>query len=423
MTHEQWSKMTWGRKQEPMTWGEVVMKHNSVRTNGMLKKNKCSVLLMSFVLIGTLMISCSSEEQNAKAVIESGLEAFYKNDSTTFRSLLDSTTLALVDSLVYTNGLVLHNSALDRRSVSRRQGLDSLSFDCEVQIAHAGTSFFKIAVMKPDGNDKLYFDEEALFNLLKFEGEICNNIGKILFRGRMDRQSVRWFMQAKAQNVTESKSYLGTLYMHERRFTDAITVLEEAYNDGYKPALARLELALTLSGQKEKAIALLKREIAKDNVDAMVQLGFALDVRPPPNFDMSLESFYWFKMAAERGNTDGMDALADFYLSNSDRFDDDSAFYWYNKSATLGSTNAIKALGQIYIEGEYVEKDFDKGWNLLLEAAKIDPGGTYYTIGLMYEYGNGVPIDKSKALEYYKAAARNGSEIAKDVVKDFEKKQ
>ena len=76
------------------------------------------------------MIHCSSEEQKAKAVVGSGL-AFYKNDSTTFRSLLDSTTLALVDSLVYTNGLVLHNNALEGTSVSRRQGQDSLSFDCD----------------------------------------------------------------------------------------------------------------------------------------------------------------------------------------------------------------------------------------------------------------------------------------------------
>lgn len=379
--------------------------------------------LYFFMLIGMLMISCSSEEQKAKAVIESGLDAFYRNDSTTFRSLLDSATLALVDSLVYSHNLVLHNNTLDEISISSRQSQDSLNLNCEVQIAHTGTGLFKIAVMKPDGEDKLYVDEDALFHMLKFEGEICNNVGKILYRGKMFEQSVRWFMQAQTLNVVQAKSYLGTLYIHEKRFTDAITVLEQAYSDGYEPALAQLELALALSGQKDRAIALLKGEVAKGNVDAMVQLGLALDVGSPPNFDMPLESFHWFKMAAESGSADGMNAVAHFYLSNSDRFDYDSAFYWYNKSVALGNTNAMTALGKIYIEGEHVEKDFDKGWNLLLAAAKIDPGSTYYTMGLMYEYGRGVSIDKSKALEFYKAAARNGSEIAKDVVKDIEEKK
>ena len=296
-----------------MTWVDAVMKHLLEKINSMLRKFKYSILRMSLFVAGTLLICCSSEEQRGKAVVEAGLESFYKNDSTTFRSLLDSTTLALVDSLVYTHRLILHNDTLNEISVARTSNQDSLNFNCKVQTAQGGTGMFKVTVLRTDGDDKLYFGEEALLRMLKFEGEICNNIGKILYRGRMFPQSVRWFVQARKQNVAEAKYYLGVMYIHEMRFDDAIVVLEEAYKEGYKPALGRLTTALSFSGQKDRGIALLKTEAEKGDIDAMVMLGEALDATSIDE-DTPIESFYWSKMAADMGSTDGMNDVAHFYL-------------------------------------------------------------------------------------------------------------
>jgi TPR repeat protein len=373
-----------------------------------------------FFFGGILLTCCSSEEQRAKALIESGLAAFYKNDSTTFRSLLDTTTLALVNSLVYTHGLTPHNDTLIEVSVSRTTNEDSLNFNCEVQTAHGGTGMFKVTV--PNGEDKLYFNETALLHMLKYEGEMCTTIGKIRYGRRMFAQSVHWFLQAREQNIPEAKYYLGLMYFHERKFTDAIVALGEAYKDGYRPALDGLVTAFAFAGRSDEGKALLKAEAEKGDVDAMVRLGESLNLAGPYE-DISLESFYWSKMAADRGSTSGMIDVGHFYLTHSERYDYDSALYWYNKAITLGSTVAMEILGQMYIQGYDGEKDFDKGWNLLLEAAKRDPASGYYSMGLLYEYGDGVPVDKSKALKYYKLSAKNGSEIAKEVVKEFEKKQ
>lgn len=76
--------------------------------------------------------------------------------------------------------------------------------------------------------------------------------------------------------------------------------------------------------------------------------------------------------AATNGNAKGQYALAMFYDRLYSTGDDKSGIeclYWLHKSADQGCPDAIAELGYFYTIGRHVEKDPEKGFNLIKESA------------------------------------------------------
>lgn len=122
----------------------------------------------------------------------------------------------------------------------------------------------------------------------------------------------------------------------------------------------------------------------------------------------------WYALAAEQGQPDAMNNLADMYY-NGDGIKKDlaEAFFWYNEAAKLGQMYAQAALGIMYYRGDGVAKNAKNAayWFKL----GADQGVTYaqYYIGIMYRDGVGVAENLDLAFAYLQKAAKGGSEDAK----------
>jgi TPR repeat protein len=65
---------------------------------------------------------------------------------------------------------------------------------------------------------------------------------------------------------------------------------------------------------------------------------------------------------------------------------------------------------QTYEEGKqaYRDKDYDKALQILRPLAEAGESQSQITLGIMYDYGHGVPADPKEALKWYKLAAEQG---------------
>lgn len=88
--------------------------------------------------------------------------------------------------------------------------------------------------------------------------------------------------------------------------------------------------------------------------------------------------------------------------------------------AMQGDAQAQYALALLYeYGGETVAKNQNKSLQLFREAAHKQVAGACLTLGLKYEYGNGVAQDYKKAICYYRCAARQDWPMAQFLLADF----
>ena len=80
------------------------------------------------------------------------------------------------------------------------------------------------------------------------------------------------------------------------------------------------------------------------------------------------------------------------------------------KRVQLGDAEAIYTLGNYYYDGEYgFPQDYDKAFELLVQAGGLGHVKAYNNAGYAYEKGRGVEINEKKANHYYKLAAIRGN--------------
>lgn len=382
----------------------------------MIVKRCYIALLLIFVKFS--LSGCTSTEEKMQTMALKSLRDFYSGDLITFKKNLDSMSIYLINSLIPGNSLSFGNTYEVYSLPSQKQSFETgvLQF-----LRRKNAQLFDTIslTIKPNGNDyEISLDEGTLYKLLKHENELCTQIAKTFFRQKDSQAAFNWFQQAAMQNNAEAKYYLGLLYASNMELNEAIKQFQAAYDQGYSKALTQLTSSYAMSGNKERAIQILKEEAGKDNAEAMVELGHYYNTPSPPNDATANSTYSWYKKAAEKGNLIGMYSLGLLFEGRS-RYD--SAFYWYSKAASLGENLSMRQLAHFYIEGLFVQKDFNKGWKWLEQAAKINKGLANLDMGDIYRYGTGVKINKVKALEYYKAAAKEGLKVAEMNVKELEK--
>jgi hypothetical protein len=79
-----------------------------------------------------------------------------------------------------------------------------------------------------------------------------------------------------------------------------------------------------------------------------------------------------------------------------------------------GNPNAYYMLAGYYAYGEMgLPQDWAKANELFLKAGELGCAGAYHNLGNSYSVGNGVEIDKKKAMHYYELAAMNGDVMSR----------
>lgn len=88
------------------------------------------------------------------------------------------------------------------------------------------------------------------------------------------------------------------------------------------------------------------------------------------------------------------------------------AVRWFRKSAEHGYALAQFSLGVIYEAGEGVQKNPEEAARWYEAAAKQGMGKAQFNLGILYEKGSGVPLNYEKAAGWYKLAAERGVDRA-----------
>ncbi len=84
------------------------------------------------------------------------------------------------------------------------------------------------------------------------------------------------------------------------------------------------------------------------------------------------------------------------------------ALYWYRKAARQGDARALSNLGQLYERGNGVIKEPTKAAALYTAAAKRGHLWSHNALGVCYLTGNGVPKSESEAATWFRKAAEKG---------------
>ena len=107
-------------------------------------------------------------------------------------------------------------------------------------------------------------------------------------------------------------------------------------------------------------------------------------------------------------------ALADYGLLLAKTSPKDSIPY-LEKAAKQGRKDCIEELAFIYLDGNGVDKNVNKGIELLSESAKNKDFNATRLLGNIYYDGEYVPQDLKKALKYYSVAAKGGDASAQNI--------
>lgn len=153
-----------------------------------------------------------------------------------------------------------------------------------------------------------------------------------------------------------------------------------------------------LFGKKEK-VEIKKKDVQTEkNFEDLSQaekVQMAMDFIKVNAEDNDAESQYQYGVIFFTGQLGGVSCVEP---------DNEQAKFWLIKSAEQGYVDAICMLGRIYSD----ENNVSMAIQYYEEAEKLGHPAAMENLGLMYGMGDGVPVDKQKAHEYFLKAAEKG---------------
>ena len=122
------------------------------------------------------------------------------------------------------------------------------------------------------------------------------------------------------------------------------------------------------------------------------------------------EAIKWYKRAAETGHYGAMYKLGECYEKTGSF---SLAIKWLKKAAEGGNRKSCMKLGQLYLYGGMVNKDVEEALKYFRLVLDEDiSAADLCNIGYAFDVGNTVPVDKCKAVIYYRKAADKGDIVA-----------
>lgn len=108
---------------------------------------------------------------------------------------------------------------------------------------------------------------------------------------------------------------------------------------------------------------------------------------------------------ANAGDVQAQAELADYYQ---ERQDYANAFYWIQKLANQGHAIAQYSLGVMYDNGQGVRQDYTKAIEWYTKSANQGYASAQFNLGVLYADGQGVRQNYRIAKEWFKKACDNG---------------
>ncbi|EPY6472348.1 tetratricopeptide repeat protein [Clostridium sporogenes] len=119
------------------------------------------------------------------------------------------------------------------------------------------------------------------------------------------------------------------------------------------------------------------------------------------------EAIYWYKKAAEKGNSTSMSNIGSMYYKGKGVEQDyKKAMYWYKKASQEGNFTAMGNIGFMYYNGQGVKQDYEEAMYWYKKSYKEGNSEIMMNIGSMYYEGKGVIKDYRKAMQCYKKASQ-----------------
>ncbi|MDR0908323.1 MAG: sel1 repeat family protein [Spirochaetaceae bacterium] len=156
-----------------------------------------------------------------------------------------------------------------------------------------------------------------------------------------------------------------------------------------------------------------------DGGDSISQLHLGLMLKLGEGVAQDLEkAVYWYTKAAEQGDADAQDFLAECYFNGygigNEKYPLKKGKYWYEKSAEQGNADAQLWLGCCYFDGDGTKKEDWKAIRWWLKAA--EQGNKPAQSLLMKYFPNSWPKKESNSGGCYIATAVYGSYDAPSVM-------
>lgn len=121
------------------------------------------------------------------------------------------------------------------------------------------------------------------------------------------------------------------------------------------------------------------------------------------------ESFKWYRMAAENGDTTGQHKTGlNYYYGKGVRQDKVEARRWFAMAAAKGHARSQNNLGIMFEAGDGGQQDFGEAAKWYRRAAEHGFVDAQWELGVMYKQGEGVAKNLQEALKWFQQAAAQG---------------
>jgi len=121
------------------------------------------------------------------------------------------------------------------------------------------------------------------------------------------------------------------------------------------------------------------------------------------------KAYKWYLRAAKTGCVSAQSQVGGFLKQGwaSGEINYFESVYWFKKAANSGCAFAMTQLSHSYMTGQGVEADDSRSAQFAKQAADLNYGPGYLTMGERYEWGRGVQINFETAKMYYELARDN----------------
>lgn len=236
-----------------------------------------------------------------------------------------------------------------------------------------------------DDRVKLEKDAEEGNTFSEYQLGYINYIGKNVPKN--NEKAFFWIQKAATKGLTEAEYYLGIMYF---------------YGEGTQK-------------DNKKSLYWIQRSAQKGYFEAQYYLGnmYYTGDGVPKDYNKAV---LWLEKSVD--SFDEFDkapfVLSEIYLSDDYKHKNiHKALKWLHKAAELGNAEAQFKLGVMYDLGENITQDFSKAFEWYKKSATlIESAGTTYNIARMYYFGRGVPKDPTIAATWYLKSAMLGNAMA-----------
>ena len=262
-------------------------------------------------------------------------------------------------------------------------------------------------------------------------------------------KALQWFRKAASQGTEVLESELDAI-AHMRKSSGfsrdvwqtqcrSLYILGTAYHEGRgvekddTEALKWFTMAIDSGTKKtptpeqlESLIECVRNEADRNVANAQYYLGELYQRGYVPEDEK--EVVKWFSKAAEQGHAKAQSELGLLYAAGEGVTQDDSvAVEWYRKAVDQGDVNAMCNLGYMYQHGRGLPEAPNKllypsvAISYYRKAAELGCAPAQFNLGVAYERGRGVAQDFEQAFEWYRKAAAQGNDSARNALRNIEK--